>query len=307
MKQKIIAKARFVPQNKTLAEWEAENPILLIGEHGVANDGEGIKREKIGDGVTPWNELDWWKGESAYEIATKNGFKGTEAEWLTSLKGEKGEKGDTGAQGIQGVQGIQGEKGDSGEIINLDQTYNAESENAQSGVAVAQAVAQAKSSSVPRPKNENDSENVIKLIAYDNDATADGEYVKDEKFLQVYVENGNSINQNCIPMRDSNGNLWTGTPINDDDCVNKGYALEAKMSPYDYEGVYCAVPGSKTSLLLELEDNSAFELSNHYGTIPRRQSNGNLLTNEPVKELDCVNKAYVDGLVGDIETLLGGI
>ena len=32
-------------------------------------------------------------GLSAYEIAVKNGFRGTEAEWLASLKGEKGDTG----------------------------------------------------------------------------------------------------------------------------------------------------------------------------------------------------------------------
>lgn len=36
------------------------------------------------------------KGDSAYDIAIANGFKGTEAEWLLSLKGEKGEKGEKG-------------------------------------------------------------------------------------------------------------------------------------------------------------------------------------------------------------------
>jgi hypothetical protein len=36
-------------------------------------------------------------GESAYEIAVRNGFSGTEVEWLASLKGDKG---DTGIQGI---------------------------------------------------------------------------------------------------------------------------------------------------------------------------------------------------------------
>ncbi len=54
-------------------------------------------------------------GASAFEIAVANGFEGTEAEWLASLKGEKGEKGDTGAQGVQGIQGLQGEKGEAGE------------------------------------------------------------------------------------------------------------------------------------------------------------------------------------------------
>lgn len=35
-------------------------------------------------------------GKSAYEIALDNGFKGTEEEWLESLKGEKGEHGNSG-------------------------------------------------------------------------------------------------------------------------------------------------------------------------------------------------------------------
>lgn len=50
-------------------------------------------------------------GKSAYEIAVDNGFKGSETEWLASLRGADGEKGE---QGIQGVQGIQGEKGETG-------------------------------------------------------------------------------------------------------------------------------------------------------------------------------------------------
>ena len=47
-------------------------------------------------------------GASAYEIAVENGYTGTEADWLSSLKGEKGDAGE------QGIQGIQGEKGDTG-------------------------------------------------------------------------------------------------------------------------------------------------------------------------------------------------
>lgn len=38
-------------------------------------------------------------GYSAYELAINNGFMGTEAEWLESLKGEDGEKGDKGDPG----------------------------------------------------------------------------------------------------------------------------------------------------------------------------------------------------------------
>lgn len=42
---------------------------------------------------------------SAYGIAVKNGFEGTEEEWLASLKGEKGDTGATGPQGPQGEPG----------------------------------------------------------------------------------------------------------------------------------------------------------------------------------------------------------
>ena len=60
-------------------------------------------------------------GLSAYEIAVKNGFEGTEAEWLASLaggavgKGDKGDKGDTGEKGDKGDTGEKGDKGDTGE------------------------------------------------------------------------------------------------------------------------------------------------------------------------------------------------
>ena len=53
-------------------------------------------------------------GKSAYQIATANGFIGTEVQWLASLKGADGTIGVNGATGPQGPQGIQGVKGDTG-------------------------------------------------------------------------------------------------------------------------------------------------------------------------------------------------
>ena len=43
-------------------------------------------------------ELDSWRGYSAYEVAVRNGYKGTEAEWLESLKGRDG--------GVAAVNGV---------------------------------------------------------------------------------------------------------------------------------------------------------------------------------------------------------
>ena len=76
-------------------------------------------------------------------------------------KGEKGEKGDTGEKGPQGIKGEKGEKGEKGDKGDkgdkgengkdgkdgltqvIEQNYNPESENGQSGKAVAEAINQA--------------------------------------------------------------------------------------------------------------------------------------------------------------------
>lgn len=54
-------------------------------------------------------------GKSAYEVAAKNGYSGSEQAWLNSLKGEKGDSGEQGPQGEQGERGAQGEQGVQGE------------------------------------------------------------------------------------------------------------------------------------------------------------------------------------------------
>lgn len=53
-------------------------------------------------------------GLSAYEIALKNGFEGTEEEWLESLKGEDGKDGAPGANGKDGADGKDGKNGVDG-------------------------------------------------------------------------------------------------------------------------------------------------------------------------------------------------
>lgn len=54
------------------------------------------------------------KGYSAYELAVKNGYTGTEEEWLKSLQGPQGVKGDTGAVGPAGNNGADGKNGADG-------------------------------------------------------------------------------------------------------------------------------------------------------------------------------------------------
>lgn len=55
------------------------------------------------------------QGDSAYEVAVKNGFVGTEEEWLESLKGETGSMGPQGPKGDKGEIGPAGKDGKDGE------------------------------------------------------------------------------------------------------------------------------------------------------------------------------------------------
>ena len=54
------------------------------------------------------------EGESAYEIAVKNGFSGTEKQWLESLKG---------ADGLDGRDGQAGKDGENAENITIEDIY----------------------------------------------------------------------------------------------------------------------------------------------------------------------------------------
>lgn len=51
-------------------------------------------------------------GKSAYEVAVKNGFKGTESEWLGTLKGDAFEYSDFTAEQLYNLRGPKGAKGD---------------------------------------------------------------------------------------------------------------------------------------------------------------------------------------------------
>ena len=69
--------------------------------------GRGIPGERGRDGE---------RGFSAYDVAVRRGFRGTEFDWLLSLKGPPGSNGERGDQGIQGKQGDRGARGDPGPI-----------------------------------------------------------------------------------------------------------------------------------------------------------------------------------------------
>ena len=74
----------------------------------ISADEVSVSEESGGNAVAG---EDLPRGKSAYEIAKENGFNGTEAEWLASLKGEPGAAGASGKDGENGKTPYVGDNG----------------------------------------------------------------------------------------------------------------------------------------------------------------------------------------------------
>ena len=78
-----------------------EGAVISADEVSVSEDGSATA--SVGEDLP--------RGKSAYEIAKENGFDGTEAEWLASLKGATGAAGANGKDGENGKTPYVGENG----------------------------------------------------------------------------------------------------------------------------------------------------------------------------------------------------
>lgn len=103
-----------------------EGAVISADEVSVSEDGSAAA--SVGEDLP--------RGKSAYEIAKENGFDGTEAEWLASLKGAPGAAGANGKDGENGKTPYVGENGNW--YIGADDTgkpsRGAKGERGQDGV-----------------------------------------------------------------------------------------------------------------------------------------------------------------------------
>lgn len=90
--------------------WETETGLMFDDNFVIST------QDSFGNTFTKISLNADISGKSAYEVATENGFQGTEVQWLASLKG---------ADGATGATGAKGDKGDTGPKVssaNVDQS-----------------------------------------------------------------------------------------------------------------------------------------------------------------------------------------
>lgn len=90
--------------------WVIQGELALEGEGKITRGGKELVLGA--DGLTGPGGAE---GPSAYDIAVKQGFSGSEKEWLASLTGPAGEAGPQGEKGDKGEPGAKGPAGPKGE------------------------------------------------------------------------------------------------------------------------------------------------------------------------------------------------
>lgn len=172
--KRILASARFKFRSDALVNWKINNPILLAGEAGVVT---GLNT--VGDGLE----------DKTQKIKFGDGIH----DW----------------NNLDWWYGPQGE--DEGSNITVDQTYNPESQNAQSGFAVAEAV------SIKMDKFGEVYDEGRNINLNQEDQTAFHGY---EIALHAYKRLlliGETVTLNNNKLSD------VGNPINNTDAANKQY------------------------------------------------------------------------------------
>lgn len=135
---------------------------FTIKENLMSNDGETVAMVTLTDFENRFNQLtndleqqvkemhgpQGEQGDSAYQVAVSAGFKGTQADWLASLKGSTGSKGDPGESayqvavdaGFTGAQAawldsLKGAKGDPGTGVSILGSVDSQTELPATGTA----------------------------------------------------------------------------------------------------------------------------------------------------------------------------
>jgi hypothetical protein len=94
---------RILLRRDSLGNWQSNNPVLLSGEPGYETN---TGKLKVGDGITPWNQLSYYYGATG----------GTGATGPIGATGPTGSIGVTGAMGVTGPTGSIGVTGPTGSI-----------------------------------------------------------------------------------------------------------------------------------------------------------------------------------------------
>lgn len=111
---------RIQMRRDTSANWEINNPVLLLAEMGYETD---TNQAKFGNGIDPWNDLEYFAPGGNAGPAGPTGPAGTGPAGPAGPAGATGAAGQAGPTGSAGATGAAGERGATG-VVGSGQSYN---------------------------------------------------------------------------------------------------------------------------------------------------------------------------------------
>lgn len=111
---------RIQMRRDTSANWEINNPVLLLAEMGYETD---TNQAKFGNGIDPWNDLPYFAPGGNAGPAGPTGPAGTGPAGPAGDAGPTGAAGSAGPTGSAGATGSAGERGATG-VVGSGLSYN---------------------------------------------------------------------------------------------------------------------------------------------------------------------------------------
>jgi hypothetical protein len=111
---------RIQMRRDTSANWEINNPVLLLAEMGYETD---TNQAKFGNGIDPWNDLAYFAPGGNAGPTGPEGPAGTGPAGPAGSAGPTGAAGSAGPTGSAGATGAAGERGATG-VVGSGQSYN---------------------------------------------------------------------------------------------------------------------------------------------------------------------------------------
>lgn len=183
---------------------------------------------------------------------------------------------------------------------DVDSELSSTSENPVQNKVVTEAV----SSRVPK-KSANPGASFPSVLATSNGSYDEYRIPTDDSYMcidTIGAELGKDIDNNgtfinSIPRRDSKGNLFTGTPVDNEDCVNKKYVDEKTIVDQTYNAQSENAQSGK-AVAEAIANTAILKTETTYvpedGKIPRYSKADTIRSGPPKNSDDCANKKYVD-------------
>jgi hypothetical protein len=111
---------RIQMRRDTSANWEINNPVLLLAEMGYETD---TNQAKFGNGIDPWNDLPYFAPGGNAGPTGPTGSAGTGPAGPAGPAGATGSDGGPGPTGAAGATGAAGERGATG-VVGSGIAYN---------------------------------------------------------------------------------------------------------------------------------------------------------------------------------------